>query len=126
MRRHSLVRSLHPGSRGWALGRLGWVATLALCACGGEPDEARLQPVAQTATAPPPAAAPATAALKITTPEQFFGHQIGADYVLPNYTKFTEFVKKLDAESDLSPRRDGRLDAGPRRQSRANGYGGGE
>ncbi len=40
------------------------------------------------------------AAPKVTSPEQFFGHQIGADYVLPNYTKFTEFVKKLDAESD--------------------------
>ncbi len=40
------------------------------------------------------------AAPKVTTPEQFFGHQIGADYVLPNYTKFTEFVKKLDTESD--------------------------
>src|SRR5512134_1952662 len=37
---------------------------------------------------------------KVTSPEQFFGHRIGADYVLPNYTKFTEFVKKLDAESD--------------------------
>jgi len=57
-------------------------------------------PTAQTATAPPPAATPATAALKITTPEQFFGHQIGADYVLPNYTKFTEYVRKLDTESD--------------------------
>src|SRR5688572_25528685 len=41
-----------------------------------------------------------TAAPKVTTPQQFFGHEIGADYVLPNYTKFTEFVKKLDAESD--------------------------
>ena len=41
-----------------------------------------------------------TQAPKVTTPEQFFGHEIGADYVLPNYTKFTEFVKKLDAESD--------------------------
>jgi hypothetical protein len=37
---------------------------------------------------------------KVTTPEQFFGHQIGADYVLPNYTKFTEFFRKLDADSD--------------------------
>ena len=37
---------------------------------------------------------------KVTTPQQFFGHEIGADYVLPNYTKFVEFVKKLDAESD--------------------------
>ncbi len=37
---------------------------------------------------------------KLTTPEQFFGHQIGADYVLPNYSKFGEFVRKLDADSD--------------------------
>ncbi len=37
---------------------------------------------------------------KVSTPEQFFGHKIGADYVLPNYTKFTDFVKKLDTESD--------------------------
>jgi hypothetical protein len=54
-------------------------------------------PLAQTATATRPAA---VAALKVTTPEQFFGHQIGADYVLPNYTKFTEYVRRLDAESD--------------------------
>jgi len=40
------------------------------------------------------------AAPKVTSPEQFFGHAIGADYVLPNYTKFSEFVKKLDTESD--------------------------
>ncbi|HQZ40917.1 MAG TPA: M14 family metallopeptidase [Vicinamibacterales bacterium] len=51
-------------------------------------------PRAQTATRP--AAAP----LKVTAPEQFFGHPIGADYVLPNYTKFTEYVRRLDAESD--------------------------
>jgi hypothetical protein len=37
---------------------------------------------------------------KVTNPEVFFGHQIGADYNLFNYTKFTEFVRKLDAESD--------------------------
>src|SRR4029453_15724132 len=49
------------------------------------------------AAAVPAAQAPAS---KVTTPEQFFGHKIGADYVLPNYTKFTEFVRKLDAESD--------------------------
>ncbi|MDH4064617.1 MAG: M14 family metallopeptidase, partial [Acidobacteriota bacterium] len=57
-------------------------------------------PRAQTATATRPAAAPATARLKVTAPEQFFGHQIGADYVLPNYTKFAEYVRTLDAESD--------------------------
>jgi hypothetical protein len=37
---------------------------------------------------------------KVTTPQQFFSHQIGADYVLPNYTKFTEFVRVLDKDSD--------------------------
>ena len=37
---------------------------------------------------------------KLTPPEKFFGHQIGADYVLPNYTKFTEYVRLLDKESD--------------------------
>jgi hypothetical protein len=45
-------------------------------------------------------AAPSAQAPKVTTPEQFFGHQIGADYVLPNYTRFTEYIRKLDAESD--------------------------
>ena len=55
-------------------------------------------PHAQTAAAPRPTlVAPAP---KLTTPEQFFGHQIGDDYVLPNYTKFTEYVRRLDAESD--------------------------
>ena len=56
-------------------------------------------PHAQTAPAPRPTLV-APAPLKLTTPEQFFGHQIGADYVLPNYTKFTEYVRKLDTESD--------------------------
>ena len=47
-----------------------------------------------------PSAQTPVAAPKVTSPQAFFGHEIGADYVLPNYTKFTEFVKKLDAESD--------------------------
>ena len=55
-------------------------------------------PRAQSAVATRPASTPAP--LKVTTPEQFFGHPIGADYVLPNYTKFVEYVRKLDAESD--------------------------
>ena len=37
---------------------------------------------------------------KVTSPEKFFGHQIGADYVLPDYTKFNEYVRLLDRESD--------------------------
>ena len=42
----------------------------------------------------------AQAPVKVTTPDQFFGHQIGADYVLPNYTNIAEFFRKLDADSD--------------------------
>src|SRR5690606_14324546 len=37
---------------------------------------------------------------RVTTPEEFFGHTIGADYVLPNYTQFAEYWRRLDAESD--------------------------
>ncbi len=35
----------------------------------------------------------------LTTPEQFFGHQIGADYELPNYSRFTEYWETLAAQS---------------------------
>jgi hypothetical protein len=45
------------------------------------------------------AQAPAAAA-RVTSPETFFGHAVGADYVLPNYTKYSEFVRLLDKESD--------------------------
>jgi len=37
---------------------------------------------------------------KLTTPQQQFGHAIGADYVLPNYKQFSEYWHKLDKESD--------------------------
>src|SRR5690606_10516381 len=77
---------MHARLRSFALLAL----TLTLAASGA--------PSAQTAAAPRPAAG-APPPLKVTTPEQFFGHQIGEDYVLPNYTKFTEYVRKLDAES---------------------------
>ena len=46
------------------------------------------------------AQAPAAAPPQVTSPESFFGHAIGADYVLPNYTKYTAFVHQLDKESD--------------------------
>ncbi|MBW3628009.1 MAG: peptidase [Gemmatimonadetes bacterium] len=45
-------------------------------------------------------AVPLLAQTRVTTPEQFFGHRIGADYVLPNYTQYAAFIQKLDAESD--------------------------
>jgi len=36
----------------------------------------------------------------VTTPEEQFGHQLGADYVLPNYSDLYEYWQKLAAESD--------------------------
>ena len=53
--------------------------------------------VALLLVAAPMAAAPAKT---ITTPKQQFGHDIGDDYFLANYTQFTEYVKKLATESD--------------------------
>ncbi len=38
-------------------------------------------------------------AQNLTTPEQFFGHAIGADYQLPNYTQFEAYLRILDRES---------------------------
>ncbi|MFN7459248.1 MAG: M14 family zinc carboxypeptidase, partial [Gemmatimonas sp.] len=35
-----------------------------------------------------------------TTPEQFFGHRIGADYELPNYTKLHQWFITVAKESD--------------------------
>ena len=37
---------------------------------------------------------------KVTTPQQQFGHEIGADYVLPNYSQLVEYWQTLDRESD--------------------------
>ena len=45
-------------------------------------------------------ALPATAQETVTSPEQQFGHEIGADYQLPNYTQLYEYWQKLAVESD--------------------------
>lgn len=37
---------------------------------------------------------------KITSPREFFGHEIGADYELPNYTKLHQYFAKVANESD--------------------------
>ncbi|MGH7677393.1 MAG: M14 family metallopeptidase, partial [Gemmatimonadaceae bacterium] len=37
---------------------------------------------------------------RVTSPKEFFGHNIGDDYFLANYDQFTAFWQKLDAESD--------------------------
>jgi zinc carboxypeptidase len=41
-----------------------------------------------------------SAAPKITSPKEQFGHDIGDDYFLVNYTQYVEYLKKIDAESD--------------------------
>src|SRR5215470_7344435 len=41
-----------------------------------------------------------TAPLKITTPKEQFGHDIGDDYFLVNYTQYLEYLRKMDRESD--------------------------
>ncbi|HEY1913872.1 MAG TPA: M14 metallopeptidase family protein [Vicinamibacterales bacterium] len=40
------------------------------------------------------------AAQKITTPKEQFGHDVGDDYWLANYTQYVEYLRKLDKESD--------------------------
>lgn len=35
-----------------------------------------------------------------TSPKQFFGHDIGADYELPNYTRLNQYFAKVAQESD--------------------------
>ncbi|MCI0437252.1 MAG: M14 family metallopeptidase [Gemmatimonadetes bacterium] len=42
----------------------------------------------------------ASAQTRLTSPRQQFGHDIGADYVLPNYTQFVAYWQKLAGESD--------------------------
>ena len=45
-------------------------------------------------------AGPLGAQQRLTSPKEQFGHDIGADYVLPDYTQFVEYWKKLAGESD--------------------------
>ena len=37
---------------------------------------------------------------RVTSPTEQFGHEIGADYVLPDYTQFMAYFQKLASESD--------------------------
>jgi hypothetical protein len=46
------------------------------------------------------AATGAASAQQVTSPMQQFGHEIGADYELPNYTQFMAYFQKLAKESD--------------------------
>ena len=61
-------------------------------------------PLAQTKPAPPvptrPAASAAqTTAVKVTTPKEEWGHNLGDDYFLANYDQLIAYWKKLDKES---------------------------
>ncbi|MQA89394.1 MAG: peptidase [Gemmatimonas sp.] len=60
----------------------------------------RCRSLCNTALASVLFAVPLASQAVTTTPESFFGHEIGADYVLPNYEEFTAFVRQLDTESD--------------------------
>ena len=46
------------------------------------------------------AASVARAQTRITSPKEFFGHNIGDDYWLATYDQFIDYWKKIDAESD--------------------------
>ena len=56
----------------------------------------------------------------VTTPKEQFGHDIGDDYFLINYTQYVEYLKKLDQQSDRMVGRRDRQDG--RRPSRADGH----
>src|SRR4051794_11309373 len=44
--------------------------------------------------------AQSASAHKITSPKEQFGHDIGDDYFLVNYTQYTEYLRKLEKESN--------------------------
>jgi len=52
------------------------------------------------ALAAPLLAAPLVAQSRPTSPQQFFGHPIGADYQLPNYTRLHAYFATVASESD--------------------------
>ncbi len=47
-----------------------------------------------------PQAQQKTAAPKVTTPKEQFGHNIGDDYFLVNYTQYVDYLKKMDVQSE--------------------------
>jgi hypothetical protein len=47
-----------------------------------------------------PRAQSPTASARITSPKEQLGHDIGDDYFLATYTQYTEYLRKLDRESD--------------------------
>src|SRR5690349_13964904 len=58
------------------------------------------RPLVVTAALAVFAAAPIHAQGKVTSPKEFFGHNIGDDYFLPTYDQFIQYWHKIDKESD--------------------------
>src|SRR4051812_43112798 len=56
--------------------------------------------VLSLASAAPFAQSRAGSAPKVTSPKEQFGHDIGDDYFLVNYTQYVEYLRKMDKESD--------------------------
>ena len=63
-------------------------------------DRALLGPLALLLIAGPWACEEMATATRVTSPVEQFGHEIGADYVLPNYAELTEYWERLASESD--------------------------
>lgn len=72
-------------------------------------------------SATPPVSTPAAASSRtaapvahVTSPREAFGHDIGADYVLVNYSRYVDYLRTLDRESE----RLSLLDIGPTAEGR--------
>src|SRR5687768_16019084 len=98
------TRRFAPGGSGKPLTRvfLGWRRTLRRpelpqenCAMPATLSRSMLPGVIALALA-----ATAHAQTKLTSPQQHFGHEIGTDYVLPDYTQFMAYWQTLARESD--------------------------
>src|ERR1043165_4741468 len=61
---------------------------------------AALVALAVTVTVAVPSAQKAAPASKVTQPRDQFGFAIGDDYRLVNYTQYTEYLKKIQAQSE--------------------------
>ena len=56
--------------------------------------------LAATIAVAAPTAQRSSSAPKLTSPKEQFGHDVGDDYYLVNYTQYVEYLRKLDQQSD--------------------------
>ncbi|MQA30109.1 MAG: peptidase, partial [Luteitalea sp.] len=70
----------------------GWTAVLTA--------RSMIAAIALTMAVGAPLAQNRPASTSVTTPKAHFGHDIGDDYHLANYTQYVEYLRKLDRESD--------------------------